>query len=90
MEEPRLNMMHEDSAYVLNIKTFRSLCSSSRHGTPSGERVGLVSSHYSTPRTPLPGPTQLRRDRPQVTLGDRWLAAGHLREKQNRLLDVRG
>jgi hypothetical protein len=31
---------------VLNIKTFWSLCSSSRQGTPSGERVGL-----SNPKT---------------------------------------
>ncbi len=49
-----------------------------------------MSPHHPTPRTPLPRPAQLRRDWPQVTLGDRWLTASHLREKQDRFLDVWG
>ncbi len=50
--------------------------------------MGLTSSHHPTPRTPLPRPTQLRRDRPQVTLGDWRLSAGYLGQKEDRLLDV--
>ncbi len=52
--------------------------------------MGLMSHHHPNPRTPLPRSTQLSCDRPQVTFGDRWLTAGHLGQKQNRLLDVRG